>query len=92
MKYILDNCKDLFLTHYYLIYFCATFSSLYLLLTLQTMLWFPDNLLKVNPDKYHLLFSTNGERYLNVGMDDVNAIEFSDSKCKRLLELKLIAN
>ena len=29
--------------------------------------WFTDNLLKANPEKYHLLVSTNEKRHLNVG-------------------------
>ena len=59
MKYILDNCKDLFLTHYYLIYFCATFSCLYLLLTLQTMLWFPEKCCGIHETELEVLYKDN---------------------------------
>ena len=41
--------------------------------------WFTDN-----PEKYHLLASTNEKRHLDVG-----EIEISDSKCKKLLEIKI---
>ena len=29
--------------------------------------WFTDNLLKANPEKYHLLVSTNEKRHVNAG-------------------------
>ena len=41
--------------------------------------WFTDNLLKVNPEKYHLFVSTNEKRDLNVGQ-----VEISNSKCERI--------
>ena len=46
--------------------------------------WFTDNLLKANPEKYHLLVSTNEKRYLNV-----EEIEIGNSKCEKLLGLKI---
>ena len=46
--------------------------------------WFTDNLLKVNPDKYQLVISTNEERHLNVG-----GVETSNSKCEKLLGIKI---
>ena len=47
------------------------------------MKWFTDNLFKANPEKYHLLVSTNEKRHLNVG-----EIEISNSKGKNLLGIK----
>ena len=44
---------------------------------------FTDNLFKANPEKYHLLVSTNEKRHLNVG-----EIEISNSKGKNLLGIK----
>ena len=41
--------------------------------------WFTDNLLKANPEKYHLLVSTNEKRHLNVGK-----VEISNSKCEKI--------
>ena len=50
--------------------------------------WFTDNLLKANPEKYHLLVNTNEKRHLNVG-----EVEKSNSKnAKNSWELKLILN
>ena len=49
--------------------------------------WFTDNLLKANPEKYHLLVSKNEKRHLNVG-----EIEISNGKCENSWELKLILN
>ena len=46
--------------------------------------WFTDNLLKANPEKYHLLVSTNEKRHLNVG-----EVEISNSKCEKLLGIKI---
>ena len=46
--------------------------------------WFADNLLKANLEKYHLLVSTNDKRHLNVG-----EIEISNSKCEKLLGIKI---
>ena len=46
--------------------------------------WFTDNLPKANPEKYHLLVSINEKRYLNV-----EGSEISNSKCKKLLEVKI---
>ena len=46
--------------------------------------WFTDNLLKANPEKYHLLVSTNEKRHLNVG-----EIEISNSKCRKFLGVKI---
>ena len=46
--------------------------------------WFTDNLLKANPEKYHLLVSTNEKRHLNVG-----EVEISNSKCKKFLGIKI---
>ena len=45
--------------------------------------WSTDNLLKVNPEKYHLLVSTNENRHLNVG-----EVEISNSKCEKFLGIK----
>ena len=45
---------------------------------------FIDNLLKANPDKYRLLFSTNKKRHLNIG-----EIEISNSKCEKFLGIKI---
>ena len=42
--------------------------------------WFTHNLLKANPEKYHLLVSTNEKRHLNVG-----EVEISNSKCEKFL-------
>ena len=39
--------------------------------------WFTDNLLKANPEKYHLI-STNEKRHLNV-----EEVEISNSKCEK---------
>ena len=46
--------------------------------------WFTDNLLKANPEKYHLLVSTNEKRHLNVGK-----VEVSNSKCEKFLGIKI---
>ena len=46
--------------------------------------WFTDNLLTSNPEKYHLLVSTNEKMHLNVG-----EIEISNSKCEKLLGIKI---
>ena len=46
--------------------------------------WFVDYLLKANPEKYPLLISTNEKRHLNVGK-----IEISNSKCEKLLGIKI---
>ena len=46
--------------------------------------WFTDNLVKANPEKYHLLVSTNGKRHLNVG-----EIEISNSNCEKPLGIKM---
>ena len=46
--------------------------------------WFADNLLKANPEKYHLLVGTNEKRHLNVG-----EVEISNSKCKKFLGIKI---
>ena len=46
--------------------------------------WFTDNLLKENPEKYHLVVSTNEKRHLNVG-----EMEISISKCENLLGIKI---
>ena len=46
--------------------------------------WFTDNLLKANPEKYHLLVNTNEKRYLHVG-----EVEISNSKCKKFLGIKI---
>ena len=46
--------------------------------------WFTDNLLKGNPEKYHLLVSTNEKRHLNVG-----ETEISNSKCEKFLGIKI---
>ena len=46
--------------------------------------WFIDNLLKANPEKYHLLVNTNEKRYLNVGK-----VEISNSKCEKFLGIKI---
>ena len=46
--------------------------------------WFTDNLLKANPEKYHLLVSTNEKRHLNVG-----EVEISNSKCEKFLGIKI---
>ena len=43
-----------------------------------------DNLLKANPEKYHLLVSTNEERHLNKGK-----VEISNSKCEKFLGIKI---
>ena len=43
-----------------------------------------DNLLKANPEKYHLLVSTNEKRHLNVG-----EVEISNIKCENLLGIKI---
>ena len=45
--------------------------------------WFTDYLLRANPEKYHLV-STNEKRHLNVG-----EIEISNSKCEKLLGIKI---
>ena len=45
---------------------------------------FTDNLLKANPEKHHLLVSTNEKRHLNIG-----EIEISNSKCEKLLGIKI---
>ena len=44
---------------------------------------FTDNLIKANPEKYHLLVSINEEQHLNVG-----GIEISNSQCKELLGIR----
>ena len=46
--------------------------------------WFKDNLFKGNPDKCHLLVSTNEKTKINIG-------EFSieNSDCEKLLEVKI---
>ena len=49
--------------------------------------WFIDNLLKANPEKYHLLVSTNEKRNLNAG-----GIEIKNSKCGKLLGIKIDCN
>ena len=46
--------------------------------------WFTDNLLKADPEKYHLLVSTNEKRHLNVG-----EVEISNSKCEKFLGIKI---
>ena len=46
--------------------------------------WFTDNLLKANPEKYHLLVSTNEKRHLNVG-----EVEISNIKCEKFLGIKI---
>ena len=46
--------------------------------------WFTDNLLKANPEKYHLLVSTNEKRHLNVG-----EVEVSNSECEKILGIKI---
>ena len=46
--------------------------------------WFTDNLVKENPEKYHLLLSKNEKRHLNVG-----EIEISNSDCKKPLGIKM---
>ena len=48
--------------------------------------WFTDNLPKANPEKYHLLVSINEKIYSNV-----EGSEISNSKCKKLLEIKIDA-
>ena len=45
---------------------------------------FTDNLPKSNPEKHHLLVSTNEKRHLNAG-----GIEISNSKCEKLLGIKI---
>ena len=46
--------------------------------------WFTDNLLKANPEKYHLFVSPNEKRDLNVGQ-----VEISNSKCEKFLGIKI---
>ena len=46
--------------------------------------WFTDNLLKANPEEYHLLVSTNEKRHLNVG-----EVEISNCKCEKFLGIKI---
>ena len=46
--------------------------------------WFTDNLLKANPEKYHLLASTNEKKTFKR-----REIEISNSKCSKLLEIKI---
>ena len=46
--------------------------------------WFTDNLLKANPEKYHLLVYTNEKRHLNIG-----EVEISNSKWEKFLEIKI---
>ena len=46
--------------------------------------WFTDDLLKANPEKYHLLVSANEKRQLNIG-----GIEISNSKCEKFLGIKI---
>ena len=46
--------------------------------------WFTANLLKANPEKYHLLVSTNEKRHLKVG-----EAEISNSKCEKFLGIKI---
>ena len=45
--------------------------------------WFTDNLI-ANPEKYHHLVSTNEKGHLNI-----EEIEISNSKCKKLLVIKI---
>ena len=46
--------------------------------------WFTDNLLKANPEKYHLFVSTNEKKNLNVG-----EVEINNSKCEKYLEIRI---
>ena len=46
--------------------------------------WFTDNLLQANPEKYHLLASTNEKKTFKR-----REIEISNSKCSKLLEIKI---
>ena len=46
--------------------------------------WFTKNLLKANPEKYHLLVYINEKRPLNAG-----GIEISNSKCEKLMGIKI---
>ena len=46
--------------------------------------WFTENLLKANPEKYHLLVYINEKRPLNAG-----GIEISYSKCEKLMGIKI---
>ena len=49
--------------------------------------WFTDNLLKANPEKYHVLVSTNEKRHLNV-----SEVEISNIKCEKFLGIKIDSN
>ena len=46
--------------------------------------WFTNNLLKANTEKYHLVVSTNEKRNSNVG-----EVEISNSKCEKFLGIKI---
>ena len=46
--------------------------------------WFTDDLLKANPEKYHLLVSANEKCHLNE-----EGIEISNSKCEKFLGIKI---
>ena len=46
--------------------------------------WFTENLLKANPEKYHLLVYINEKRPLDEG-----GIEISNSKCEKLMGIKI---
>ena len=46
--------------------------------------WFTENLLKANPEKYHLLVHINEKRPLNAG-----GIEIRNSKCEKLMGIKI---
>ena len=46
--------------------------------------WFKDNLLKANPEKYHLLVNTKEKRHLNT-----REIEISNNKCQKILGIKI---
>ena len=46
--------------------------------------WFTDSLFKTNPEKFHLLVSTNEKKHLNIG-----EIEISNSKCEKGLWIEI---
>ena len=52
--------------------------------------WFTHNLLTANPEKYHLLVSTNKKRHLNIRGG--RGVEISNSKYKKLLGIKIDSN
>ena len=46
--------------------------------------WFPDNQMKVNGNKYHLI--TNNQSYINLKLENLNV---DNSTCEKLLGVKV---